>query len=174
MFNLRQKFIWFEQIFIWSKDILFESNKFCFIKTKHFFTSKKVLQTNNFFDSIKFFSEGIISNKVSNLFWLIALTRIDPNKILNLSHFNLEFVWIEHEWMGLVGFHLSDFLFVLNFISPKNNNFPVLIRDGTLLVFRRSENSDEWNLTNPIHSNSIRTIPNTVYNPCSEWSKPNF
>ena len=55
LFDLRQKFIWFEQIFIWPKDILFESNTFCFIKAKHFFTSNKVFQTNNFFDSIKYF-----------------------------------------------------------------------------------------------------------------------
>ena len=31
LFDLRQKFIWFQEIFIWSKDILFESKKFCFI-----------------------------------------------------------------------------------------------------------------------------------------------
>ena len=55
LFYLRQKFIWFELIFIWSKDILLESNKFCFIKTKDFLTSKKMFQTNNFFDSIKSF-----------------------------------------------------------------------------------------------------------------------
>ena len=47
-FDLRQKFIWFEQILIWFKDILFESNKFCFIQTNHFFKSKKVVQTNYF------------------------------------------------------------------------------------------------------------------------------
>ena len=55
LFDLRQKFISFEQIFIWSKDILFKPNKFYFIKTNIFFTSKKVFQTNYFFDSIKYF-----------------------------------------------------------------------------------------------------------------------
>ena len=57
LFDLRQKFIWFEQIFICSKDILYESNKFCFIKKKNFFTSKKVFQTNNFLIQSNIFSE---------------------------------------------------------------------------------------------------------------------
>ena len=65
MFDLRQTFIWFEQICIWFKDILFESNKFCFIETKHFFTSKKMFQTNNFFDSIKYIE--IIINLTQNI-----------------------------------------------------------------------------------------------------------
>ena len=53
-----EKLIWLKKKFIWSKDILFESNKFCFIKTKHFFKSKKVVQTNHFlwFNQIFFLS----------------------------------------------------------------------------------------------------------------------
>ena len=79
LFDLRQKFIWFEKIFIWSKDILFESNKFCFIKTKHFFTSKKVFQINNFFDSIKYFfwvhiSRVLYVHWVQLRFFLVTVT----------------------------------------------------------------------------------------------------
>ena len=76
LFNLRQKFIWFKQIFIWFKDTLFESNKFYLIRINHFFTPKKVFQTNNFlwFNQIFFLSVfWLIYNLLRHLSFLISI-----------------------------------------------------------------------------------------------------
>ena len=57
LFDLWQKFIWFEKIFIWSKDILFESNKFCFIKKKISLHQRKCFKQIIFFIQSNIFAE---------------------------------------------------------------------------------------------------------------------
>ena len=63
LFDLKQKFIWFEQIFIWFKDTWFESNKFYSIQINNFFKSKKFFQTNNFlwFNFISFWGYSYLT-----------------------------------------------------------------------------------------------------------------
>ena len=113
---------------IWSKDILFESRKFCFIKTKHFFTSKKVFQTNNFFYSIKYFFQYYFNFRFCGNYWIFLYP--------SLKDFN------KYHWWGLRSEPKRLIKFDLNILWTLK---PIFQQHTILLILRVNTRYNTFN-----------------------------
>ena len=76
LFDLRQKLICFEQIFSWFKDTLLELNKFYLFQINHIFKSKRVLQTNYFFQLNQIFFLSVYYFQTFHRIWSVFLVFI--------------------------------------------------------------------------------------------------
>ena len=100
LIDLRQKFIWFEQIFVWSKDILFESN-FVSFKQNISLNQRKCFKQIIFFIQSNLFSECIIPQSIHYK----KKDLIESKKIICLNDFlwftemlcsnEIKFVWFK-------------------------------------------------------------------------------
>ena len=94
LFDLRQKFIWFEQIFIRLKDILFESCVFHLIQINHFIESNKVLTNNLLRRNIIFFLS------VTYILWQMVYLKSPEHRSL----FLIEICILFHAQLQIYGF----------------------------------------------------------------------